>query len=284
MESLLRLLDGVKGSLLREREDPNKLSFSLNEAKTFGKLTVIPPRGRLFVVGDIHGESDALQEVLDFILDRFNDGEDHMVFLGDYVDRGNEGLEVLERLFELKLSLGRRLVLLRGNHEDANMNRFYGFLSELYWKLGPESQEVYKKLREIYEILPICAYVPEKVILVHGGAPIPPVTLEEIARGKEEFQLLWNDPLDEDYMPRGGGTKAFSEYDLDEFLKVVEAKVMVRGHQFVGDKGHKIFSDKLISIFSARYGYEDAKLCVLQIDLTRDIQNVFQLIDGLVLL
>ncbi|KUK13211.1 MAG: serine/threonine protein phosphatase [Synergistetes bacterium] len=284
MESLLKLLKDVKSDLLRERESPERLTFDVEEVRFFGKLVVIPPRGNLFVVGDIHGEADSLQEILDFIFDRFDREKDHILFLGDYVDRGNEGLEVFEELFELRKNLGRRLILLRGNHEDLNMNRFYGFLSELYWKLGPESQSLYAELREIYEILPVCAYVPDKIILVHGGATVPPITLEEIAKGKEEFQLLWNDPLDEDYVPRGGGTKAFSEYDLEEFLKVVGAKVMVRGHQFVGDKGHKVFSDKLISIFSARYGYEKAKLSVLQIDLTKDIQNVFHLIEGLHLL
>lgn len=284
MESLLRLLKDTKRAILAEREEPTNLSFDIEDVKVFGKLAVIPPKGRLFVVGDIHGEQDSLQEVLALIFKTFDEDKDRILFLGDYVDRGNEGLEVFERLFELKLSLGKKLILLKGNHEDINMNKFYGFLSELYWKLGPESQEFYSELLDIYELLPICAYVPGKIVLVHGGVTIPPVGLMDIANGKEEFQLLWNDPLDEDYMPRGGGTKAFSEEDLSAFLRKVNAKVMVRGHQFVEGKGHKIFSDRLLSIFSARYGFEGAKICVLEVDLEREIKDVFQLIEGLYLL
>lgn len=284
MESLLRLLKDTKEAILAEKEDPNKLSFDVDGVRVFGKLVVIPQKGRLFVVGDIHGEQDSLQEVLTFIFRNFDKDRDYVLFLGDYVDRGNEGLEVFEKLFELKLSLGKRLVLLKGNHEDINMNRFYGFLSELYWKLGPESQDFYKELLDFYDVLPICAYVPGKIILVHGGAPVPPVSLRSIANGEGEFQLLWNDPLDEDYMPRGGGTKAFSEEDLSAFLSEVNAKVMVRGHQFIEGKGHKIFSNRLLSIFSARYGFENAKICVLKVDLEREIKDVFQLIEGLYLL
>lgn len=284
MESFLRLLKNIKEVLLKDIEDPDRLTFNIDEARLFGKLAVIPPKGVLFVVGDIHGEQDSLEEILDFIFSGFDRSRDHILFLGDYVDRGNEGLEVIERLFELKLSLGKRLVLLRGNHEDLGMNRFYGFLSELYWKLGPEVQKFYTELKSIYDLLPVCAYVPQKLILVHGGAPVPPISLKDIAKGEGEYQLLWNDPLDEDYIPRGGETKAFSEEDLDAFLKLVDARFMVRGHQFPGEKGHKIFSNRLLSIFSARYGFEGAKLCLLKVDVSKDINNISQLIEGLHLL
>lgn len=279
-----RLLKDVKATLMGEIEPVERMSLYVDVARIFGRLAVIPPKGKLFVVGDIHGEQDSLHEILKFISSRFNKERDHIVFLGDYADRGTEGLEVFEELFDLKLRLGKRLILLKGNHESPEMNRFYGFLSELYWKLGPESQEFYAELRSIYDILPLAAYVPFKLIMVHGGATVPPLTLEEIARGEGEFQLLWNDPLDEDYMPRGGGTKAFSEEDLAIFLDKVGAKVMIRGHQFVGDKGHKLFGNSLISIFSARYGDSDSKVALLEIDLERDFEKAFDLIDGLYLL
>jgi len=281
LENLRKLLESVKELLLEESLPPENLSLDVNDVTIFGRLAVLPPKGKLFIIGDLHGEQDSLQEILSFLSDRFKEDRDFIVFLGDYADRGTEGLEVFEELFELKLRLGKRLVLLRGNHESIEMNRFYGFLSELYWKLGPDSQEFYSKLLEIYDILPLAAYVPGKLIMVHGGATVPPITLKQIAEGKEEFQLLWNDPLDDDYMPRGGETRGFSEEELDLFLETVKAKVMVRGHQFVGYKGHKIFGDKLISLFSARYGYEDARIAILEVDLEKEIKDVFQLIEGL---
>lgn len=284
MGSLKGLLREIQQILIEEREPPERLVLNPDSVRVFGKLVIIPPFGKLYVIGDIHGEQDSLREILNFVFEKFREERDYIVFLGDYADRGTEGLEVFEELFELKKRLRERLILLRGNHEDRGMNRFYGFLSELYWKLGPESSEVYAELEKIYDLLPICAYVPEKLIMVHGGATVPPITLEEIARGREELQLLWNDPLDEDYMPRGGGTRAFSEEELGWFLDSVRARVMIRGHQFLGAKGHKLFGDKLISLFSARYGHRGAKIALLEVDLEESFERASQIIKGLHLL
>jgi len=51
------------------------------------------------------------------------------VLLGDYADRGPQGLEVLLGVLLLKASYPRSVP--RGNHEDPGVNRRYGFLEEL---------------------------------------------------------------------------------------------------------------------------------------------------------
>ncbi|MEN0066253.1 MAG: metallophosphoesterase family protein [Myxococcota bacterium] len=72
---------------------------------------------RTFAIGDIHGELDALLELLQHIGPIGSD--DTLVFLGDYVDRGPQSREVIDFIrFDLPHS-GARIVPLRGNHEDA---------------------------------------------------------------------------------------------------------------------------------------------------------------------
>jgi serine/threonine protein phosphatase 1 len=67
---------------------------------------------RILAVGDIHGCSHALDLLL---ADMNPHGDDLVVTLGDYVDRGPDSKGVLDRLIDL--SRRARLVPLRGNHE-----------------------------------------------------------------------------------------------------------------------------------------------------------------------
>ena len=52
------------------------------------------------------------------------------IFLGNYVGRGCQNLEVLCLLLALKLKYPRQIFLLRGSHEDRNINKDDGFGSE----------------------------------------------------------------------------------------------------------------------------------------------------------
>ncbi len=74
--------------------------------------------GRTFVVGDIHGELDALERVLSRL--PALDANDTIVFLGDYVDRGPHSAQVLDLVrHDLARRTAARIVPLMGNHEEA---------------------------------------------------------------------------------------------------------------------------------------------------------------------
>jgi serine/threonine protein phosphatase 1 len=73
--------------------------------------------GRTFAVGDIHGDKFALYRLLAELPELTS--EDTMVFLGDYLDCGYHSRDVVAFLRGLAANTPAKVVVLRGNHEDA---------------------------------------------------------------------------------------------------------------------------------------------------------------------
>lgn len=89
--------------------------------KTQPQPSSVPDGSRIYAVGDIHGRLDLLDaihgRILRDILD-FQGNRQVVVYLGDYVDRGLESREVLDRLLDAPLP-GFETVYLKGNHEQT---------------------------------------------------------------------------------------------------------------------------------------------------------------------
>ena len=81
----------------------------------------------LYAVGDIHGELEKLDELLELLP---LEDDDRLVFLGDYVDRGPEACGVIERL--VGLAEHRPCTFLLGNHESMFLD-FLGWTDEAYF-------------------------------------------------------------------------------------------------------------------------------------------------------
>jgi serine/threonine protein phosphatase 1 len=83
---------------------------------------------RVYAIGDVHGRSDLLDQLLDAI------GQDNaarppsdtrLIFLGDLIDRGPDSAGVISRALSLKHgALRARFVL--GNHEEVFLNALEG--------------------------------------------------------------------------------------------------------------------------------------------------------------
>jgi serine/threonine protein phosphatase 1 len=73
--------------------------------------------GRTFAIGDIHGDLDALETLFARLPTLMP--TDTVVFLGDYIDRGPDSAGVVRWIRELSITTSAKIVLLRGNHEDA---------------------------------------------------------------------------------------------------------------------------------------------------------------------
>lgn len=92
----------------------------MTESEGLPAAASVPDGVRVYVIGDVHGRSDLLERQhalieADFTANRTP--EVHMIYLGDYVDRGPDAKGVLDRLAEGPNSIVK-VTLLRGNHEE----------------------------------------------------------------------------------------------------------------------------------------------------------------------
>ncbi|MFZ8808305.1 MAG: metallophosphoesterase family protein [Pyrobaculum sp.] len=228
--------------------------------RTPGLLATL--EGRYVAVGDLHGDYKTLQLLL-------KEWEGPYLFLGDYVDRGDEGLEVVTEVFRLFVE-GKALPL-RGNHESPMMNVDGGFLDELCDKVGRgKCGVVYREFEKTFAKLPVAAVVNGRFVALHGGIPLrddmTPATLEDIKNASGDlnlpsdstlFQTLWNDPCNcEDYAPspRGPGAWLFGRKITQAFHKTHGTSAVVRGHTYVPEGCARHHGDAVVTIFTSSAG------------------------------
>lgn len=77
---------------------------------------------RTYVLPDLHGRLDLLDEALRLIDAEEEPGPYRVVFLGDYIDRGPESAGVIARLRAGPARPDVEWVCLRGNHEDLALS------------------------------------------------------------------------------------------------------------------------------------------------------------------
>lgn len=83
---------------------------------------------KIFAVGDIHGCHHKLVTLLGRL--PLEPGEDTLVFLGDYINRGPDSRKVLDTL--IRVQRDYRAVFLKGNHEQALLDyELYGEPNDL---------------------------------------------------------------------------------------------------------------------------------------------------------
>src|SRR5690349_19239000 len=80
----------------------------------------------LYVIPDIHGAYNLLNLILKKILPlRKSDGiEDHIFFLGDYIDRSVESHLTIDKLIEIKKKFPNQIHFVMGNHELMMLKAF----------------------------------------------------------------------------------------------------------------------------------------------------------------
>jgi len=91
---------------------------------------------KIFVIGDIHGCLGKLQQLILCI--NADPENDTIVFIGDYIDRGSAGRDVVDYIIRLKTEY-KNVVCLLGNHEYMFLRYLDGLDEEMYLSNGGQA-------------------------------------------------------------------------------------------------------------------------------------------------
>lgn len=94
--------------------------------------------GCLYIIPDIHGSYNMLQQICNRILPLRKTGgvQDKIIFLGDYIDRHQDSHLVIDKLIELKKEYKEQIIFLIGNHELLLLETL-GIAEKYYGELNP---------------------------------------------------------------------------------------------------------------------------------------------------
>jgi len=235
---------------------------SIDEFDSEELLLNLPSVRKAVFVGDTHG-ADCITK---YVFENYSDA-DLFVFIGDYVDRGPNGIENLEILLKKHLEEPNKVILLRGNHESPLTNMYYGFFNEVKKKLGNE--EYYSYFVEMFSRMPYAALF-NNYLIVHGGIARHLNKVEEIKDlpkpdknpdNEIAFEILWNDPREEldGFVPniRGEGTYFYGRDVTEKFLESNNLNGIIRGHEVADGFREDIINSekglKVITVFSSAY-------------------------------
>jgi|UniRef100_A0A7S4FNT6 serine/threonine-protein phosphatase 5 len=254
-------------SHLKEQKSLHKkyaIKIMLEARKTFGTFpplvdVTVPDDKTITVCGDIHGQYYDLMNIFEN-LNGLPSEENPYLFNGDFVDRGSFSLECILVLLCWKVLLPNHFFMSRGNHEGRNLNKVYGFEGEVKHKLD---EKCFALFSEIFDWLPLCHVVNNRVFCVHGGLfSKDGVTLDDIRKINRNrdipdeglmCEMLWSDPspIRGRHPNKRGVGVAFGPDVTEEFLKTNGLELVIRSHE-VKDEGYEVdHGGKLITVFSA---------------------------------
>lgn len=230
-----------------------------NSTKLFLKEpNVLELKSPIILCGDVHGHFYDLLEV--FRIGGLPPSSKYL-FLGDYVDRGDKGAEILMLLCALKLKYPQNIYLIRGNHESGNVTSYYGFRDEILVKF--RSEFLYKAYESLFNSLPISATINKKIFCVHGGLSPHIKKIEdissidrftEIPESGPLCDLVWNDPTDIDCAytdSRRNVGYCFGIRATNEFMKTNNINLIIRAHEMKQEGFEYCHENHVLTIFSA---------------------------------
>ncbi|OIV95092.1 hypothetical protein TanjilG_21482 [Lupinus angustifolius] len=258
-----RLLEG-KGAKQVQLSESEIRQLCVNARQIFlSNPILLDLSAPIRVCGDIHGQYQDLLRVFEY--GGYPPAANYL-FLGDYVDRGKQSLETICLLLAYKIRYPDKIHLLRGNHEDAKINRIYGFYDECKRRFNVR---LWKIFTDCFNCLPVAALIDGKILCMHGGLSPELQNLNQIKEIQRPTEipdngllcdLLWSDPdssIDGWADSDRGVSCNFGSDAVTEFLDKNDLDLICRGHQVVED-GYEFFAKRrLVTIFSApNYGGE----------------------------
>lgn len=211
-----------------------------------GHLIHLPSQGKVVFVGDTHGDLDASQQVIR----RYLKKPYHIVFLGDYVDRGNDSEENIEYLLELKLEHPEEIFLLAGNHEGFMVKQFYP--ANFWSSLSVEERRTYGVL---FSRFPLAATTQNGILALHGALPELKCLeeMKQIELGDENWdRIVWGDFVENemDHLGDLWGRPQFGRPYFERLMERYQKQILVRSHQ--PHAPITMFTKRCITIFTSR--------------------------------
>ena len=220
--------------------------------------TILSVNAPITLVGDIHGQFQDLLEI--FYQQGYPKDGISFIFIGDYVDRGLNSVEVFLLLLILKINFPNQIFMTRGNHESRIITQQYGFYDEILRKFG--TAIVWQFFTEVFDTMPLGCLINNKIYCLHGGLSPSNEKIDEIKkvvrfgevpRNGLCCDMLWSDPEDRNgwgVSQRGAGFTW--GYDVSEnFLHLNNLKFISRAHQLVMRGYNWCHNKNVLSIFSA---------------------------------
>jgi diadenosine tetraphosphatase ApaH/serine/threonine PP2A family protein phosphatase len=225
------------------------------------------------LIGDLHGSLNCT--FFHFLVNGGIQENKSYLFLGDYLDRGPNGLEIVSLLLLLRLLFPDKIYLILGNHETQNIYSVYGTKQEFEKKLGissinyweqtnlesPSIYPYYDKLNFMLSLMSLISIIDEKIFCCHG-CPNETTNLKEIQNFnlyeyltryndanyyeyKEEDKylqindIIWSDPVessrDTSLLNLRGVGKSVPFTMSNKFLSENNLQLIIRAHQCVMD-------------------------------------------------
>lgn len=222
------------------------------------KVLNLEGRPRAVFVGDTHGDLEASRLVWDHFEDEVRNGNAYLVFLGDYVDRGDRSKENVNFLLSKKEENPEDLVLLMGNHDAYHLRRLRP--ANFWESLSEKEDNFYKNLKDLPWLVE-----SEGLIAAHGALPFLS-DLEELREPSEgifekENELdipVWVSVTWGDLNRRVSGAEmdpltGRPQFGKDVVLKYMQKhdwNVLIRAHQ-PGMQGWA-FSENALTIFTSK--------------------------------
>ena len=224
------------------------------------KLVKIPC-GRIYILGDTHGDINLTIHALKHVIPSENPEEhthfDKLVFLGDFIDSGRYVIQNINLLMSMKALYPEKIILIRGNHETRKINMQFDFYEQVLRKYG---MKIFEKYNKIFAKLPLAIITWNNIFAIHGGIPQGLENINQL-NGLEDctdpedkliFQLLWNDPVEREGWFfknfRGKYSKKFGKDAFEHFREQNKIDIVVRAHEHQKGGFKEYFDAKLISL------------------------------------
>jgi hypothetical protein len=160
---------------------------------------------RIFIVSDLHGSKEGFVNMIKKLEEEnFAFNRDLLIFLGDYVDRGEKNLWVLYHVLNLKRKNPESIILLKGNHEYYEVNDgrisclhdphdFYSCLHAKILKNESFDDNIFSEkfiqllLGQIFREMPVGVFLilrEKNIFISHSGFTYP--------KGDVDYEVGWD--------------------------------------------------------------------------------------------